>query len=130
MGYPRLPLEGQHIGTNSQNGDITLLQGGLIPQSAQLLVDIQVAQGDSALLLHVDGLVVSSHREPSDGGVGETGVLLVAPLEGRSHGVSAESLELLLVGLAGLRVHGVLPADPHVLLGMYLPDSMNTSTLH
>jgi len=102
--HPSLPLEGQHIGTNGRNRDIAVLQGGLIPQSAQLLEDIQVAQGDSALLLHVDGLVVSSHREPGDRGVGETGVLLVVPLEGRSLGISAEALELLLVGLAGLRV--------------------------
>lgn len=110
----RSPLDGQNIGSNGSNYDIALLQSGLIPQSAKLFEDVQVAKSDSALPLHIDQLVVRRYRQPGGGGVGEAGVLLIVPLEGSTHGVAGESLKLLLVRLTGLGIHGVLPANENV----------------
>jgi len=103
------PLDSQNVVAHSLDLGGSLYDAGLLAQVLQPFKYVQVAQGRSALGLHVPLGIIRGHWQPGGFAGGESSQLLIRPVHRSASRISGVVHVVGLVAVAGLRVHGVLP---------------------
>lgn len=106
-----LPLDSQHITTDRLNLGLTLLDRWLLTQLLQTFVHIQMAERDSSFGLHIALGIILGNGQPGGIACGETTVLAICPLHGRSGGITRIGHIELFVAIASLRIDSLLPRN-------------------